>query len=175
MDPPAIQTVLESTSSTASNTSSTNMLPQKSRLLSLPPELLNYIVTLAVVKKGSKQRRVKADIQKRRVDDRREFLATPTSPGLACTCVLLRALVLPIYYGQNLFWFATPARAVDWFSLKLARKDDAIARNIIVKVEGIATMDISLKDHTNELAVRFDRLDEYLSIERYPQPKKRES
>lgn len=166
-----MQAVLDSAFSTASNTIPVNILPQRSRLLRLPPELLNYIVTLAVVKKRLGCRTVVSNVKKQQVHDRVGILAVPASPGLACTSVFLRALVLPIYYGQNTFWFISPAQAVDWLSLKLRRKDEAIVRHIIVCLKGGARVDISLKDNTNELVVEFDNLDKYLGVnDQNPRP-----
>lgn len=132
------------------NTTTPVMPPPRAHLLSLPAELLNYIVTLAVV---DRSKIVTAKVQMRREDGRKQTRASPTAPALACTCNFLKALVMPIYYGQKKFYFASSDEAVRWLTLKLERKEEAVVRDIIVSVSYGCRVNISL-NNTNEVAVR---------------------
>lgn len=137
--------------------------PPRTHLLGLPAELLNYIVTLAVVEDlgfGS----LTAGVQRKQFDHKNMILASPASPPLARTCALLKALVTPIYYGQNEFSFYSPDEAVAWLSLKLGRKDEAAVRNIEVNIRGLPVL-VSLEDNTNEVAVFIPKWsDSYLCV-----------
>lgn len=115
-------------SATGDNTMTPSTEPVESLVLSLPKELLIYIIELAVVEtSGCIWCRVKYE---RSVGT--ELRTKPSSPALAHTCSLLEAIVLPIYYGQNRFAFRSPGDAADGLHLRLGRKDGLIVHRVII-------------------------------------------
>ena len=54
--------------------------------------------------------------------------------AIAHTCVQLRAIALPIYYGQNAFAFKSPNDAVAWLDTRLGKKDKAAVRHVFVEM-----------------------------------------
>jgi hypothetical protein len=129
------QAVVKATSFPTRDTTPADTTPQRPNLLGMPAELLNYIVTLAVVDRSKSKCStvVWAGVQTRHDRDIDRRYAYPESPGLARTCVHLAAVALPIYYGQNMFSFTSPIQAVDWLNAKSGRYEEPIVRNVEIR------------------------------------------
>jgi hypothetical protein len=79
-------------------------------LLSLSPELLNYIIILAVLD-GSETAVIKGPVHERGDFGEKQLFANPASPGLAHACDVLKALVFPVYFGLSKFALLVAARS----------------------------------------------------------------
>lgn len=100
----------------------------QSHLLVLPAELLNLIIMLAVVKDDKITR---IHTTKARQHDLYEH---DPKAALAHTCAQLRAIALPIYYGQNTFAFKSPNDSVAWLDRRLGKKDKVVVRHVFVEL-----------------------------------------
>lgn len=92
------------------SSNASDIKPPKSFLLSLPPELRNYISHLIVVEDqpvftthvGEPDGQTRARI---------------SEPGIARTCQQLRSETLPIFYGMNRFEGSASLRPYNWLAL----------------------------------------------------------
>ena len=100
----------------------------QAHLLALPAELFDLIIMLAVVKHDKITR---IYTTKSRQHDLYEH--DPKS-ALANTCARLRAIALPIYYGQNTFAFKSPNDAVAWLDTRPGEKDRMVVRHHFVEM-----------------------------------------
>lgn len=117
----------------------------KASLLGLPKELLNYVITLAVVDDPDADQTALL-LEQQQKDGYGHFgrkgkvLAFP-SPALARTCTELEAIVLPTYYGQNTFHFCSMKVASYWLYQERRRNSVASVRHIRVHFGVTATLD----------------------------------
>lgn len=107
-----------------------NARPSRAHLLGLPADILKSIIALAVIKNGKAIR-----IRKTKARQHKSGQLDPT-PALAHTCTQLRAIALPMYYGQNTFVFMSPHQAVSWFGTRFGTKEEKAVRHVFVKIGG---------------------------------------
>lgn len=161
---PTNQTAANSESPSATDTVLADTQKPQASLLGLPKELLNYIITLAVVEEPD------ADQITLMSKQREEISARPPgkirafrSPALARTCTELEAIVLPTFYGQNTFAVCTTWTAYEWLRRERRRQDQAPVRRIriyfdpgLFNTEEYASMVISLEDKAGMMAIRLE-------------------
>jgi hypothetical protein len=125
-------TTANSASASTANAVATDPQPAKASLLGLPVELLNYIITLAMlvdVAKPDLHTFLSKQRQKANAGPKAKLHLYPW-PALARTCTSLEAIVLPIYYGQNTFIFHSPKLAYRWLSARRRGKGEATVRRV---------------------------------------------
>ena len=128
---PGDQAVANPGSTSASNT---DTQPPQACLLGLPKELLNYIITLAVVEDPEADPTTLLLEQRQRNDGHAQSgrVEAFSSPALARTCTTLEATVLPIYYGQHTFHFCSMNVASQWLNQERRMKIVASVRRVKV-------------------------------------------
>lgn len=158
------QRIAKPISTSETETTATDAEHPRASLLGLPKELLNYIITLAVVEEPD------ADQITFMLKQREETSVGPPgkipayrSPALARTCTELEAIVLPVYYGQNVFAFCNAGTAHEWLRHERRGQDQAPVRQIkiyfdpdLFNTEEYASMVISLEDKADMLAIRVE-------------------
>jgi hypothetical protein len=148
-----------SASPSATGTISADTQPAKASLLGLPKKLLNYIITLAVV--GEPDDDQITLMSKQRLET---SVGPPgkirayRSPALARTCTELEAIVLPIYYGQNVFAFCNASTAHERLRHERRGQDQAPVRQMKIYFDpGLfltieyASLKFALEDKTDML------------------------
>jgi hypothetical protein len=131
---PAKQAAANSASS-LSTTTNTDAQPPRASLLGLPKELLNYIITLAVIEDPDADQTALLSKQLTESEagplyEARSF----RSPALARSCTELDAIVRPIYYGQNTFAFCSASVAHAWLRRERRKQSEAPVRRIRIGV-----------------------------------------
>lgn len=154
---PSKQAVANSASPSATNPVAQ---PPRASLLGLPKELLNHIITLAVVEDPDAN--LYAMLSKQHEETNTEppgKIRAFRSPALARSCTELEKIVLPIYYGQNTFSFCSASIACDWLRCERRKKGEAPVGRIRTYLDpGLfntieyATLEFFVEDKTGMLA-----------------------
>jgi hypothetical protein len=152
------QADVDSASPSATNT---DTQPPRASLLGLPKELLNYIITLAVVDDpdADKSALLSKQLTESEAGPLHEARSL-RSPALARSCTELDAIVLPMYYAQNTFAFCSASVAHAWLHRERRKQSDAPVRRIRIYFDpglfctiAYASLEFSLEEKTRKLAI----------------------